>query len=309
MLHVSQLPPEVGFVLFKPDLFYRQLLVPVLQFLSKAGFKPLSFLTARVSDAHYKQMYSRQFLWDVDDWHHNRLLYAFGPGLGMLLHHEGGNAQELLSQLKGAALPSQRKEGSLRKTFSSKSRVLNLIHVPDGRAWAEKEALHWFGGNLSLDLTSCEEIVAELECFHCSEAHLRLDPEEIFLIAKLRLLHACRNSKDCPEQFKEPLKQASLFYRRWQNALLSEPACVGIEGTLLLDLQQEEVRFCQQLLTTSALDQNRKQAIEVLSVAATLKYISNFFWILDEWNVYLSELERYLIHCRLKYQSSHPSSE
>jgi nucleoside diphosphate kinase len=301
---VSQLPPEVGFVLFKPDLFYRQLLVPVLQFLKGHGFMPLSFLAARVSDTHYKKMYSHQFLWEVDDWYHNRQLYAFGPGLGVLLRHEKGRAQELLSQIKGAALPKDRREGSLRKKFLSKSRVFNLIHVPDNRYQAEKEALHWFGGSFSFGLLTSEEMVSELECFNCFEAQFRLDPEEAFLIAKLRLFHACRNSKNCPERLKVPLKQAALFYHRWKDALLSETSYEGIEGTLLPDFQREEAVLCQQLVKACEIDLNRRQAIEALFAATTTKYVSNFFWILDEWNVYLSELERYLILCRLKYNPS-----
>ena len=304
MLHVSQLPLEVGFVLFKPDLFHRQLLVSVLQFLKGHGFTPLSFLAARVSDAHYKKMYSYQFLWEVDDWYHNRQLYTFGPGLGVLLHHEKGNAQELLSQIKGAALPKDRREDSLRRKFSSKSRVFNLIHVPDNRCQAEKEAIHWFDGSLSFGLMPFEEMISELECFNCFEAQLRLDPEEAFLIAKLRLFHACRNSKNCPEQLKEPLKQAALFYRQWKDALLLETSSEGIEGTLLPDFQQKEDILCQQLVKACEIEPKRRQAIEVLSVAATTKYVSNFFWVLDEWSVYLSELERYLILCRLKYNPS-----
>lgn len=298
---MSELSSEVGFVLFKPDLFHRQLLAPVLQFLKECGFMPLAFLAARVSDAHYKLMYSHQFLWEVDDWDHNRKLYAFGPGLGVLLHHRKGEAQELLSQIKGAALPKERREGSLRKKFSSKSRVFNLIHVPDNGHQAEKEALHWFGGTPSFDPMTFQEMISELKCFTDTESHLRLDPEEVFLIAKLRLLHACQRSRNCPEQIKEVLGQAILFYHRWKEILLLETSSAEIEGTRLPDFQEEERVFCQQIIKTYAMDPQRKQAVEILSAASILKYASNFFWILDEWNVYLSELERYLILCRLKY--------
>lgn len=296
-----QLPPEVGFVLFKPDLFHRQLLEPVLQFLKGHGFMLLSFLAARVSDTHYKKMYSHQFLWEVDDWYHNRQIYTFGPGLGVLLRHEKGRAQELLSQIKGAALPKNRSEASLRKQFLSKSRVFNLIHVPDNRSQAEDEALHWFGGRLSFDLRASEEMISELECFNCLEAQLRLDPEEAFIIAKLRLFHAFRNSKNCPERLNVPLTQATLFYRRWKSALLLETSAPGIEGALLDEFIRGESILCEQLIKECEIDLNRRQAIEVLFAAASTKYISNFFWILDEWNVYLSDLERYLILCRLKY--------
>ncbi|PWU15159.1 MAG: hypothetical protein C5B45_03155 [Chlamydiae bacterium] len=301
---MSQLPSEIGFVLFKPDLFYRQLLVPVFEFLKEYGFKPISLLAARVSNTHYKKMYSHQFLWEADDWYHNRQLYLFGPGLGVLLHHEKENAQKLLLQIKGAALPKNRREDSLRKKFLSKSRVFNLIHVPDSRCQAEKEAIHWFGGSFSFGLISSEEMISELDCFNCFEAQLRLDPEEAFLIAKLRLFHACRNSKNCPEQLQVPLMHATLFYRRWKNAVVQETSCEGIEGTLLSDFQQEENILCQQLIKECKIDLNRRQVIEVLLATDTAKYVSNFFWILDEWNVYLSELERYLILCRLKYNFS-----
>lgn len=298
---MSKLPPEVGFVLFKPDLFHRNLLEPILQFLKEHGFMPLSFLAARVTDAQYRKMYSSQFLWDVDDWYHNRQLYKFGPGLGVLFLCGTGNAQELLSQIKGSALPKDRKEGSLRKTFLSKSRVFNLVHVPDNRLQAEEEALEWFRGNLSFECVSSEEMIAELGCFHESAEQLRLDPEEAFLNAKLRLFHACKNSRNCPQQLKGPFSEASLFYHRWKASLLSEVECEGVEGTLLPDFLREENTLYQQLLTECEMDPNRKQAVNVLSSAATTKYTSNFFWILDEWNVYLSELEKYQILCRLKY--------
>lgn len=306
---MSQLPSEVGFVLFKPDLFCRRLLAPMLQFLKDCGFTPLSFLAARVTDAQYRKMYSSQFLWNVDDWYHNKQLYTFGPGLGVLLRHGKKDAQELLSQIKGSALPKQRKEGSLRKTFLSKSRVFNLIHVPDNTLQAEEEALQWFGGSLSFDCVNSKEMLTELECFNDSEGQLRLDPEEAFLNAKLRLFHTCRNSRGCPQQLKGPLSEVSLFYHRWKTSLLSKTECEGVEGTLLPDFQREEGILCQQLLNAYEIDPSRRQAIAVLSAAATTKYISTFFWILDEWNVYLSELEKYMILCRLKYNSSSPKDQ
>ncbi len=301
MLYVPQLSSEVGFALFKPDLFHRQLLVLVFKFLQELGFIPLSFLAARVSDDQYKKMYSSQFLWEVDDWYHNKKIYTFGPGLGILLYHEKGNTQERLSQMKGAALPKDRQEGSLRRKFSSKSRVFNLIHVPDNKQQAEKEALQWFEGNPPSEKTSFEEIVTELECFNCFEAQLRLDPEEAFLIAKLRLFHICKNSRNCPEKLKIPLIKTTLFFHRWKNALRKETSCNGIEGTLLSSFEQEEEILYQQLSKTCEDDPIRKQMVKVISSASSTKYISNFFWILDEWNVYLSDLEKYLILSRLKY--------
>jgi nucleoside diphosphate kinase len=301
---MSELPSEIAFVLFKPDLFHRQLLVPIFEFLKEKGFMPLSFLASRVSDAQYKQMYSSKFLWKMDDWYHNRQVYSFGPGLGVLLNNKSGNAQEILLQIKGAALPKERKQGSIRKKFSSKSRVFNLIHVPDDSYQAEKEASHWFGGIPSFDVMKFDDMIIELECFNFFETYLRLDPEEVFIIAKLRLLHACRKSRNCPEQLSKSLIEATHFYRRWKDAVVRETSCAGIEGTLLPEFQEEEEVICKQLIKTCEQDKNRKQLIEVLSTASHSKYATNFFWILDEWNVYLSELEKYLILSRLKYTFS-----
>lgn len=301
---MSKLPPEVGFVLFKPDMFHRQLFVPIFQFLKEQGFVPLSFLASRVSDAQYKLMYSNNFLWEVDDWYHNRQIYSFGPGLGVLFRNNIGNTQEIFSQIKGAALPKERRVGSLRQKFSSKSRIFNLIHVPDNIYQAEKEVNLWFGGIPSFDEVKFEEMVNELECFNFFETYFRLDPEEMFTIAKLRLLHACKKSRSCPEQLNKFLMEATHFYRRWKKTIVTETSGAEIEGTLLPKFQEEEEILCKQIIKACEIDKSRKQLIEVLLASSNSKHISNFFWILDEWNVYLSELEKYLILSRLKYNSS-----
>lgn len=149
--------------------------------------------------------------------------------------------------------------------------------MPDNRCQADKEAAHWFGGNFSFNYISTEEMGSELDCFNCFEVQHRLDPEEAFLIAKLRLFHACRNSKRCPQQLQSPLMQCTLFYRHWRNIVIQKNSCEGTEGTLLSSFQQKEKFLLQQLIEKCKKNLFRKRVMQVLLAIGTAKYISNFF--------------------------------
>lgn len=296
-----------AFVLLKPDVFYRGLLDQILRFLKGHGLSVLRYLAGRVSDSQYKLMYANNFCWNVDDWHHNRKLYTFGPALGLILSNENcENTLGFLSHLKGSALPLNRKEGSLRKAFQSKSRIFNLIHVPDQHEQAAKEAVHWFGSSSAFQNNvpiSLATVAEELQLArYCEGQRCQLDPEEVFIKTKIRLLHALKNKGNASAQLKDLICKASLFYHRWAIKVFEATDCNGIEGTILPEWQEEEKILLDEIIEACHDDHKRETTLKVLSNPSTCyKFPSNFFWILDEWDVYLSELEQYLVLSRLKY--------
>ena len=303
-LHDKIASPD-AFVLLKPDVFFRGLLFQVLNFLKAHDLVIVRYLAGQVSESHYKLMYANNFCWNVDDWHHNRKIYAFGPALGLLLRSEKSeNALGLLNRLKGSTLPKHREEGSLRKKFQSKSRIFNLIHVPDQHEQAEREAIHWFGNIECKEAQTSLEIIAKemMLTRYCKEKSCQLDPEYAFLKAKIRLLHALKNKGTVSEQLHDLFSQASHFYHRWSTKVLNTAECDGIEGTILPEWQRKEKILLEKIVRSCQGDPERLTALNIFSdLPACSRFPSNFFWILDEWNVYLSELEQYLIVSRLKY--------
>ncbi len=320
MLYQSKLQEAIvfsdAFVLLKPDVFYRELLGQIIEFLKNHQLSIVRYLAGKVSEGHYRLMYGRDFCWNVDDWQHNRKLYTFGPALGLILRREkAGDILSLLRDLKGSALPKERKEDSLRRHFQSKSRIFNLVHVPDGPEQAALEASHWFGDSQYCRAPiSDETIVKELALAGYYENNQsQIDPEEAFLIAKRRLLHALKNKGIVSEKLLELFHQAIRFYFHWSKHLASTTQHEGVEGTILPEWQAKERSLLDEMIPACLGDSGRVKALKVLAdLPSCCQFPSNFFWILDEWDVYLSELEQYLIISRLKYnpvKHYHPSSE
>jgi nucleoside diphosphate kinase len=287
------------FTLLKPDIFYRNLLPELLSHLEQHQFQIVDFLSGKVTDAHYRLMYSHHFRWDLDDWHHNKKLFDFGPALGLLLYSKQGiDATQFLNQIKGSALPKDRKPDSLRALLQSKSRIFNLLHVPDQMELAQKEAFHWFGSHREnfVSFVSKEDVIAEMQmCGYCRFENL--DPEYVFIKSKLRLFHSLKKRTQALEL---QLHQMQHFYDRWANQVLQNPDCTGIEGTLLPAHQKEEKIRLAQLKQSIPSDQPElSNAISMILEIET--HSLNFFWILEEWNVFLCDLEKYLIATRLKH--------
>ncbi len=294
------------FVLLKPDVFYRNLLSDLLSYLESHHFYVIEFFSGRVNESHYHLMYSHSFCWDVDDWNHNRRLFDFGPALGLVLHSDQSiDAIHYLNEVKGSALPKERKLESLRALFQSKSRIFNLFHVPNGAEQAKKEGMHWFDWKKwkeSSQVISKEVVIEEMQM--CGYCHFEvLDPEYVFIRAKLRLFHSFKKRGNSSEKIREYLCQMQSFYSLWASEVQKTSSCNGIEGTILPLFQEKErsvlLRLREQIPNSI---HKLRQSVSILSeLSAYPNLWNNFFWILDEWNVFLCDLEKYLIICRLKY--------
>ncbi len=298
---------STAFILCKPDLFLRALLPRFLSFLEENNFSIKKFFSRRMTESHFRLMYSTHFRWDVDDWHHNQKIYEFGPVLGLLLENSCvPSALNTLIQIKGAALPKDRKTDSIRYIFGSKSRLFNLIHVPDSGEQSEKEAINWFGVNELNDGYSCssiskEEVLNEMDQngYHAIGS---LDPEYAFLKAKIRLMHAIQMKSACSHSFHSLLQNLKLFYSSWSEEISTSTLCNGIEGTILALRYKKERELLDAMHGESIAFPAISNAMHLLMLLTERpKFSTNFFWILEEWNVFVSALEHYLIVSRLKY--------
>jgi nucleoside diphosphate kinase len=294
-----------AFILCKPDLFLRGLIPQFLTFVEAKGFTVQEFYCGKVNPKHFQLMYSTTFRYDVDDWQHNQRLYEFGPALGLLLNRSDDEpALTSLKHLKGAALPNERAANSLRYLLGSKSRVFNLLHVPDREEECYEQALHWFGVDKWVD-GSCsihkEEIFRSID----ASGYLTLnsfDPEYIFLKAKIRLMHSFQKRTFVSSSFQSQIRELSNFYCSWAEEVATSPLFNGIEGTILIARYEEERQRLQTIKNASNLTAPLLNAIQLLlTLSEKREFATNFFWILDEWNVFVSSIEHYLITCRLKY--------
>ena len=299
---------KTAFLLCKSDVFLRTLLPQFLTFLEDNNFSIKDYLVGRVTESHFRLMYTTHFRCDVDDWHHNQKIYDFGPALGLLLKNDSAiSTLQSLIQLKGSALPKDRNPNSIRYLFGSKSRLFNLIHVPDTNEQSDKETLSWFGGckfedNSSQFPITKEEILHEINQHGYQEIGT-LDPEYAFLKAKIRLMHAIQK-KYIGDSIVDYVQTLKFFYLDWSEEIIvnSSSPCNGIEGTILASKYEKE-RELLRILNGKHYDlpllSNTINFLQML--VEKPRYVTNFFWILEEWNVFISALEQYLITSRLKY--------
>lgn len=310
------------FVLLKPDVFLRGLLYDILQFIQENQFHIIEYFCAYLPSVHYDLMYGSTFNYEVDDWFHNQQIFRFGPALGLLLFRASDeeNAITYFSKIKGSALPRKREPCTFRAIFGSKSRTFNLIHVADYYEQSLKEAYGWFG-DLKFSFLmqklkdnifiSIKTLILEISMHgYCLENHL--DPEVAFVRSKIRLFHSLR--KNCILQNKEDIFffQLQCFYNQWEKEILQSSLLGDIEGTIIVEWKDKESFFINDAINRLHLSvMSISQKNEILNI---LEYISkfsnnnkypyqdNYIMILNKWKVYNSELERYMIISRLKYQ-------
>ncbi len=295
----------IAFILCKPDFLLRGLLHKFLSYLEEKDFYICEFLCARVTPDHFRLMYTNHFRYDVDDWHHNQKLYDFGPALGLLLvNYKVTSALEKLNQLKGAALPKNRTTDSIRYLFGSKSRLLNLLHVPDQLEQSYKESRNWFSLNKWKDQShhiSKEEVLKEIHKngYYSNES---LDPEYTYLKAKIRLMHSFQKRSVLSPNSYMYIQNLKQFYFNWAEEVAISPLSNGIEGTILPSWYKKEQNHLQALQNQKSLPRSILNAINLLLLLHKQpKFASNFFWVIEEWNVFIDDFERYLIASRLKY--------
>lgn len=145
---------------------------------------------------------------------------------------------------------------------------------------------------------SVEDIIKEIgihQYFSTSE----IDPERTFLISKIRLLHAFQKTQLICTPVYQLLEKLKKFYLNWLSDLKKNIKSCNIEGTIIHSKYDEEFTLLQSVLNLSPNDE-MVQAIKLLvDLKTNLK--SNFLWLLENWNVFLTSLEQYLLICRFKY--------
>lgn len=287
------------FLLCKPDVFIRKFLQNILEYLHEKKFQIIDYYFRKMDPVHYKLMYQDTFSSNLDDWSINQKIYNFGPCLGLLLNHnEMFDPTSFLNESKGSALPFARKETTIRAQFLSKSRVFNLIHVADKHSLAMKEALSWFGTIMEYNSPiSMAQVFQDYRVMGYTQ-DFDLDPEKAFIHSKIRFFYMCRRRYPKNRVFDELIS----FYRSWEVAVQREKLCEGVEGTILYKWQRIESEKLK------ALPKDRDMEWFLSHIHEKSLYYNNYLSLLGLRNIFLSDLESYLITLRLKYKKSRGKS-
>jgi nucleoside diphosphate kinase len=315
---------SVCFILLKPDVFLRNLVKEVLEWINKEEFLILAYKIGSVNDHHYEVMCSHTFYWQADEWDHNRKAFTFGPSIGLLLLGTASkDPLSYLQKMKGSALPAKREPHTIRYLFGSKSRIFNILHVPDSRENILSEARSWFGNkkvDLLLDklrmgtqeIIPINQIISEEE-LHAYQSESFVEPEYSFIKMKQRLISSVLNRMDALDPILgKSLKEMQLLYSNWaQEILLEKDHLLGVEGCRLRNWEESEAEKISKLL-----NQLKKHSLfeyhvyfeNILNLfylfankVTSSTQIGYLFFLLDKWNVFTSPMEKYLIESRLKY--------
>jgi nucleoside diphosphate kinase len=303
-------------MLLKPDVVLRGIPGDVLKVLEDAGFGAVDFRVGSLSESLFSQMYQSTFRWDLDHWAFNRELYRYGPVIGLLLRRpanfgDTASAQEHLRVFKGSALPESLAADSLRGRLGATSRIFNVVHVPDGVDAARRDALRWFGESFIKSVkpkaqqAGAPSVPLEVEVVrHGYLLANRLDGEAIYFLVMVRLLHAIEKELGHIGIDLEALREGSASYHSGAAALLRDARDLNtrrdvIEHTLwrTRSLLGEKLR---KAVAGSGhgtlLQQTLDVVVDLESQGACGGWRLEFFWhLLDQWKVFTSDLERYLI--------------
>lgn len=318
---------SLAFLLLKPDVVLRGISGEVLEVLADAGFGVVDFRVGSLPKALFSRMYRPTFRWDLDHWEFNRELYKYGPVIALLLRKtasagDAARAQECLRAFKGSALPECLAAGSLRGRLGASSRVFNVVHVPDGVDDARREALSWFSESCLESATrEAREAGAAflpLEAELVGHGYLfadRLDGEAVYFFVMVRLLHAIEKELGHGVDL-ESLREVSASYHSGAAALL--------QGARDRNARREVIERTFLNTRIASLGEGLRRAFvgsnHAILLEQTLDFVANleahgacggwrleFLWhLLDEWKVFTSDLERYLIVGAFIYPSLMP---
>ncbi len=147
----------IGAVIFKPDSVVSRSIIPAMEILSAHGFMPIAFSTVRLTRHLTRELWRyqmnsctqmRRALIDSINEMTDSLLVVYGTNQSLLEY----SAAEILSELKGASDPSERKEYQIRRQLDSRSALLNHIHTSDEAADVLREIGVCFPGHTQYDL-------------------------------------------------------------------------------------------------------------------------------------------------------------
>jgi nucleoside diphosphate kinase len=323
--------PEVwrslAYLLLKPDVVLRGITCEVLNVLADAGFGAVEFRIGSLPEALFSQMYQSTFRWDLDHWAFNRELYKYGPVIGLLLRQAPalGNAespQECLKAFKGSALPENLAAGSLRGRLGASSRIFNVVHVPDGIDSARRDAACWFGEGFIERMPVAQQLGAAfvpLEAEVVRHGYLAancLDGEAVYFFVMVRLLHAIEKELRFRGTALEILRRASASYHSGAAALIRSASDLDARREIV----ERSLAHARAVLTGEDLgsavagSDHRLLLEQTLDVVLSLEshgafggWRLEFFWhLLDQWKVFTSDLERYLVAGVFTYPSLMP---
>lgn len=297
--------------MLKPDVFLRGILSNILLTILDDHVQVLDFKCGRLCNRQFYLMYSTSFSWNYDHWAHNKMSFEFGPVLALLLVSTQYSAQELLehfNQIKGSALPFQRQTQSIRYQYKSKSRIFNILHIPNTIEESRQQTSTWFGKNSASAALKSQDILDEIQS-HGYLSELDLDPEYTFIKIKMRLIHSLEKSVYFSSIKKTDWKELKNFYQLWCEEIRLNQKIEGIEGTILLEKQPQEINFWQNI--QNRLEINEVDLAKEMQIAQILKdlYSLNlrnhalgfFFEVLSMHRIFFSSLEKYLIQSRFLY--------
>lgn len=317
-----------GYVLLKPDVILRGLVDRAIETLAEKGLRVVDFRVGGLSDAHFAQLYQAKFRWDLDQWSFNRDAYRHGPVIGAVVWRSRADAgeavaQDYLRRIKGSALPEEVSPDSLRGRFGATSRVFNAFHVPDDFEAARVAACMWFGQTPIADfLVSCREgcapsdvgdtIAAEVSR-HGYQMGRNLSGEATYFFVMTRLAHAIERELRLQGELLSVLRRMSVEYSS-RSPLLAEPTagfedqCRIVAETLSrersLFLQLREGAAVSSGASWSRLAQTVEFLIKLGRGGLQEGWKLEFLWfLLSEWRVFVSDLEKYLIRGSFIYPS------
>ena len=310
--HTLQSDPII--VMLKPDVFLRQILNPTLAAILDEELKIFDYKCGRLCNRQFHLMYSSSFSWGYDHWAHNKMSFEFGPVLGLLIASSKYKTSELLerfNQKKGSALPFKRDDESIRFKLNSKSRIFNILHIPNNENEALEQGEAWFGRPLNQinRLCTSEEISKEIES-HGYLSELCVDPEYTFVKVKKRLVHSLEKGIGFHNVDSIDWAELKMFYEGWSLDIKSSPRTLGIEGTILSDKYSEEIKLWHRVQKKIKLQ--KATSIRKIQIAELLldlysynlqqnHALSFFFEVLSMHRVFLTSLEEYLIRSRFIY--------
>ncbi|MGA4497896.1 nucleoside-diphosphate kinase [Bacillus bombysepticus] len=320
-----------SYVLLKPDVFIRDLFEKVLNSFIKDGSSVIGYCFGRLPDSLYSIMYEEQFQYRLDKWSHNKMIYNFGPVVGVLLWHQGGMSgvpsfHNYIISRKGSTLPSKLTGNSLRGYFRATSRVFNILHIPDDIKSALIESSHWFGTEYIMNtinkMTSgtiedrCIPINNLLKEYINQGYKLKnlLDGPLSYILVKIRFLHSIKiriSSLGKMGVWNDLESHYCMIVKKLielpHNKIIRQKVIAearNIENSLLKRLNLE-----RNLSGNDIENRSLKEIIELILELNALKgnvaFLLDYFWLLtSKWNVYVSDLEKYLIKTMFIYPES-----
>ncbi|MFB9758221.1 nucleoside-diphosphate kinase [Ectobacillus funiculus] len=183
---------NLGFVICKPDAVYLHLEQEILSFLRQKGFQILACKYVTITPDLCKLLYWDGYRNSPKLWELKSEFFHLGESLCVLVQGTPQSPYKSVSELisqkwKGDFRPEKVKEGTVRHTFGSMSRIFNLFHSSDCTSAAKKEAALFF-----TDKELGRSIYQGVSCLpkQKKKRNLNLDVTDIYFRIKQQCIQA-----------------------------------------------------------------------------------------------------------------------